>query len=76
MVGVGVRGDQQLAVRERKIHLPHQLDDLVDRLFVANIDEHPVRSVEDQIHAATDAMPGLVVQLDHVREDRLPLEHG
>ena len=51
---------------------------LVDRVFVADVDERPVVVVVvDQIHAAAGhPPPSLVVQLDDVRKQRLPLQNG
>ena len=77
VVDVGVRGDQRLALRERKIELPDDLQALVDRVLVADVDQRPVVVVVvDQVDAATDPPPSLVVQLDDVREQRLTLQHG
>ena len=42
VVDVGVRGDQRHAFRERKIELADDLQALVDRVFVADVDERPV----------------------------------
>ena len=64
-----------LHLRERKIHLPNQLDDFLHRLFEANIDQQPLVIVEDEIHAAAQDFARLVVHLDDVREDRLAGEH-
>ncbi len=76
VVDVGMRGDQHLALRERKVELADQLDDLVDRLFVADVDQQPLGPVEDQVDVAAHALAGLVVHFDDVGEDGLPLEHG
>ena len=75
VVDVGVRGDQRLAVRQRKVELANQLDDLVDRLFVADVDQQPFGPVVDQVDVAAQPLTGLVVDFDDVREDRLPLDH-
>ena len=72
VVDVGVRGDQRLAVRQRKIELADQLDDLVDRFLEADVDQQPLVPVEDQIDVAAQALPGLVVHFDDVGKDRLP----
>ena len=77
VVDVGVRGDQRLALGERKIELPDELEALVDRVFVADVDQRPAAVIiVDQIDGAADPPPGLMVQLDDVREDGLALEHG
>ena len=77
VVDVGVRGDQRHALRERKIELADDFQALVDRVFVADVDQRPVAVVVvDQIDAATDPPPGLMVQLDDVRKEGLTLEHG
>ena len=75
VVDVGVRGDQRLALAEREIELADQLDAVVDRVLVADVDERPVGLVVDQVDAAADPPPGLVIQLDDVRKQRGPLEH-
>ena len=77
VVDVGVRGDQRHALREREIELADDLQALVDRVFVADVDQRPVVVVVvDQIDAAADPPPGLMIQLDDVREQGLTLEHG
>ena len=64
-----------LQLRQRKIELADQLDDLVDRLVEADVDQQPFGAVEDQVDVAAQPLAGLVVHFDHVREDRLPLKH-
>ena len=76
VVDVGVRGDQHLAVRQREIELADQLDDLVDRLLVADVDQQPLGVVVDQVDVAAQALARLDVHFDHVGKDRLALEHG
>ena len=77
VVDVGVRGDQRLALREREVELPDDLEALVDRVFVADVDQGPAAVVVvDQVDGAADPPPGLMVQLDDVREEGLTLEHG
>ena len=77
VVDVGVRGDQRHALREREVELPDDLEALVDRVFVADVDQRPTAVVVvNQIDRAADPPPGLVVQLDDVGEDGLTLEHG
>ena len=77
VVDVGVRGDQRHAFREREVELADDLQAVVDRVFVADVDEGPVVLViVDEIDAAADPPPGLVIQLDDVRKQRLALENG
>jgi hypothetical protein len=64
------------ALRERKVHLPDHLDDLVDALLVADVDQRPVAVVVDEIDVAADPPAGLVIHLDHTGEDRATFEHG
>ena len=76
VVDVGMRGDQRHALRERKIELPDDLQALVDRVFVADVDQRPVVVViVDQIDAAADPPPRLMIQLDDVRKQGLTLDH-
>ena len=74
VVDIGVRGDQRDALREREIKLPNDLEAVVDCVFVADVDERPiVVVVVDQIDAATDPPPGLMIQLNDMRKQRLTL---
>ena len=75
VIDVGMRGDQHPAVRQRKIHLPDQLDDLVDRFVEADIDQQPIGAVVNQIDIAAQPLAGLVIDFDDMRENRFPLEH-
>ena len=45
------------------------------RLGIADVDEHPVAVVINEIDVATDPPARLVVHLDHTGENRAALEH-
>jgi hypothetical protein len=68
VVHVGMRGDEIFAVGEEKIHLPDQFDEFVDSIFVADIEQHPVGFVVDEVDATTEPTASLIIQLDHVRK--------
>ena len=75
VIDVGVGGDQHPALRQRKIELADQLDDLVDRFLEADVDQQPIGTVVDQIDVAAQPLAGLVVDLDHMGENRFTLQH-
>src|SRR5207244_6861902 len=75
VIDVGMRGDQHLALAERKIHLPDELDDFLNRLLQADVDQQPVTAVKNQIDAAPENFPRLKVHLDYIRKNRLASEH-
>ena len=75
VIDVGMRGDEGPAGREGEIELTDHLHDLVDGLGVADVDEHPVAVVINQIDVATDPPARLVVHLDDTGENRAALEH-
>jgi hypothetical protein len=75
MVNVGVCGDDQLTARQREIELPNKINDLVNGIFKADINENPLVAVEDQIDVAPQALTRLMVHFNYVRKDRLPREH-
>jgi hypothetical protein len=76
VIHIGVRADEHLALAQRKIHLPDQLDDLIDGLVKTDVDEDPLPLIEDKIDVASQDLPGLEVHLDHAGEYRPALEHG
>ena len=75
MVDVGVRRHQHLALRKGKVKLPNELDNFVDRLVIAHVNQQPLRSVVDQVDIAPEALAGLHVHFDNVRKYRLPFQH-
>ena len=76
MIDVGVRGDQRDALREREIELPDDLQALVDRVFEADVDQRPTAVIiVNQIDAAANPPPRLMIQLDDVRKNGLTLDH-
>ena len=68
-------GDQCPTLRQRKIKLADQFNDLIDRLLVADVDEHPVAVVENEIDTAADPIAGLVVDLDDTGKERTTFKH-
>jgi hypothetical protein len=77
MVHIRVRRDQRDTLRKWKIKLPNNFKAIVDRILIADIDKRPiVVVVVDQINAATDPPPGLMIQLNDMREQRLTLQNG
>ena len=75
VIDVGMRSDQPPAGREGEVELADHLHDLVDGLGVADVDEHPVAVVINEIDVATDPPARLVVHLDDTGENRAALEH-
>ncbi len=73
VVDVGMRGDHGFAIGERKIELANQIDNFVDRLLKADIDQHPFVLIEHQVHVAAHPLAGLVIHFDDVRKQRLSL---
>ena len=76
VIDVRMRPDQHLALSQRKVHLPHELDDLLNRLVKPNVDEHPLAAVKDEIDIASEELPRLEVHLDHAWKNRLAGNHG
>ena len=68
VVGVGVRGDDHLAGGQVEVHLADQLDDLVDGVEIADVDEQEFAAAVDEVDVDAQAAAGLVVHLDDVRE--------
>ena len=75
VVDVGMRRNQALAVGQGKIELADQLDDRLDGVFEPDVDQHPIRTVVDQVDVAAQPLAGLVVHLDDMRKNGLPCEH-
>ena len=75
VVDIGVGRDEGLAGREGEVHLPDHLHDLFHVLGEADVDQHPLPVVIDQIDVAADPPPGLVVHLDDTGEQGAALEH-
>ena len=75
MVDVGVGGDNRLALGQREIELADELENFVGGVLEADIDQDPFLGVIDEIDIAAEALTGLMVDLDDVGKDRLPLEH-
>src|SRR5262249_7808152 len=56
--------------------LSNDFQTLIDGIFVTNVDQRPAAVVVvNQIHAAADSPPSLVIKLDDVRENRLAFDH-
>src|SRR5436190_8175628 len=75
VIDVGVRRDQHLAFAQREVHLPDQLDDFLDRLLQADIDEQPIASLKHEINAAAEDFRRLKTHLDDIRKYRLAGQH-
>ena len=75
VIGVGVRGDQHLAGGQVEIHLANQLDDLVDGVEIADVDQQEFAAAIDEIDIDAQPAAGLVVHLDDVRKEILPWQH-
>ena len=76
VIDVGMRGDDRFAIRQRKIELADHFHDFIDGFIEADVDQQPFGLVVHQIDVATQPLARLIVHLDDVRKDRLPLEHG
>ncbi len=76
MVGISVRGDHHLASGQIEIHLPNQLDDLFNRVQVADVNEQKLAAAVDQVDVDPEPPAGLVVHFDDVREQVFPFQHG
>ena len=75
VIGVGVRGDDHLAVGQVEIHPANQIDDLVGRFQIADVDQQELAAAVDEIDVDAQPPAGLVVHLDDVREQVLPGQH-
>src|SRR5262245_7706618 len=75
MIRVRVRGDDHLARGQVKVHATDDVDDLFDGFKIADVDEEELAAAVDQVHIDAEASPGLIVHLDDMREQILPLEH-
>ena len=77
VVGVGVRGDEHLAGGQVEIHLPDQLDDLVDACRDSRCrSSSELAAAVDEIDVDAQAPAGLVVHLDDVGKEIFPGQHG
>ncbi len=75
MIDVGVSRHEVLALRQAKIHLPDDVDNVIDGVFVADVDQHPFLGIMHEIDTAPQAPAGLVVHFDDVREEFRTLSH-
>ena len=77
VINIRVRGDQCDTFRKREIELADQFNTFINRIFVANVDQRPLARVAvNQVNAAADPPPGLMVKFNNVRKNRSPFEHG
>jgi hypothetical protein len=67
VIHVRMGGHQRRALGKRKVHLSNEIDDLVHGIFIPE--------VVDQVHVAANNLAGLVIHLDDIRKNRLPLQH-
>src|SRR5207249_2328211 len=75
VVGVGMGGDDHLAGGQVEVHAPDQLDDLLHRIEIADVDQDELAAAVDQVDVHPEAPAGLKVHLDDTGEEVLPLEH-
>src|SRR5262249_26166842 len=67
----------RLALRQAEVHLADQLDNVVDGLLEADVDEGVVAiAAVDQVDVDAEPAAGLVIQLDDVGKEVLPAQHG
>ena len=52
-----------------------QIDDLVDAFLIANINQHPLGTIKHQIHAATQSLARLQIDLNDMRKDFATSQH-
>jgi hypothetical protein len=76
VIGVGVGGNQRFARREIEIHLPNQLDNIVHRIQVTDVNEEEFTAAVNEIDIDAQPAAGLIVHLNDVGEKVLPFEHG
>src|SRR5262245_56834712 len=69
VVGVRVRGDDHLARRQVEVHLPDQLDDLLDGVVETDVDKDELTAAVDEVDIDAESSPGLVIQLDDAGEE-------
>ena len=62
-------------VRRKTIQIEDDINNYPDGIFVADIEQGPLVFVVDQVDAAADPPPGLVVQLDNMRKQWGRLKH-
>jgi hypothetical protein len=55
-------------VRKRKVKLPDELDQLVHRVLITNVQQKPVSSGIHEVNATAKPTTGLEIQLNHVRK--------
>ena len=76
VVNVRVCRNEVTAVRQGEIHLSDEFDDLVNGVFVTDVNEHPVRAVEHKIDAAAEPLSRLIIHFDDVRKNFRAINHG
>ena len=76
VVHIRMGGDQILALIQREIHIPDQVDHVIERVFIPDIDQHPLPGIMHHIHRTPQPPTGLEVHLDHVRENFVPRQHA
>ena len=67
VVGVGVRGEDHLALRQREIHRPDEVDDFVQRLGLTDVEQREFGAAVDEVDVHAEGFPGRDIQLDDVR---------
>ena len=72
---VRVGGDQGLTAGKWQIDFSHHVDNVIDDLFVADINHHPLVTVKDDIDIAAQHVTELVVDFDNIWKNWFSLEH-
>ena len=75
VVDIGVSCDQVPTLGQRKIQASDDLDDLLNRILVADVDQSPFGTVVDQVDATSQSPSRLIVHLDHAGKQLDPFDH-
>ena len=59
MIGVSVGGDQHLASGQIEVHLANQIDNLVDGVKIADVDQEKLAAAVDQVDVDPEPPTGL-----------------
>ena len=75
MIHIRMRGKECFALGKREVQITNQVNDLVDIVFIADVDEQPLVLIINQVEIATDQVPGLDIQFDDIWENRFASDH-
>jgi hypothetical protein len=76
VVSVCVCGHQIAAAGEGKIELSNEFDQVIDRILIADVQQHPVGTGMDEVHAASQPTTGLEIELDNVGKQFASFQHS